>query len=70
MEYGQKGKLEAAQEMVVEATGERFGAVSPALIGQIKSIQSHETLKLLFRQCFRADSLGEFAEQLHRATAE
>ena len=70
MEYGQKGKLEAAQEMVIEAIGERFGAISPTLIGQIKSIQSHETLKLLFRQCFRADSLEDFAGQVHRATSE
>ena len=42
----------------------------PALIGQIKSIQSHETLKLLFKQCFRATSLEEFAGPVDRVTTE
>ncbi len=62
-----QGKIEAAQEMLLEALGERFGAVNQSLIEKIKTVQSVETIKMLFRQCFRADSLEGFEEQVRRA---
>jgi len=65
--YGQQGALKAAQEMLLEALGERFGTVNQALIEKIKNVQSVDTLKMLFKQCFRVDSLEAFEEQVHRA---
>jgi hypothetical protein len=64
----QRGKLENSQEMLLEAVSEKFGLVSPDLVRRIKSIDSNETLKMLFKQTFRVDSLDEFQEQVHRAT--
>jgi hypothetical protein len=63
-----KGEIKNAQEMLLEAISEKFGAVSPDLIRRVNSIDSHETLKMLFKQTFRVDSLEEFKEQVHRAT--
>ncbi|MFO7802991.1 MAG: hypothetical protein R6V55_11915 [Desulfovermiculus sp.] len=54
--------------MLLEAIDEKFGAVSSGLVKRINAIESHETLKILFKQVFRVDSLEEFKEQVHRAT--
>ena len=64
----QRGELKNSKEMLLEAISERFGAVSPDLIRRIKSINSHESLKMLFKQIFRVNSLDEFKEQVMRAT--
>ena len=64
----QQGKIEAAQEMLLDALGERFGTINHSLVGKIKDIQSVDTLKMLFKQCFRVDSLEGFEEQVRRAT--
>ena len=64
----QRGKLENSREMFLEAISEKFGTISSDLIRRINSIESHETLKMLFKQTFRVDSLDEFQEQVHRAT--
>ena len=64
----QRGKLENSREMLLEAVSERFGMVSSDLVRRINSIESHETLKMLFKQTFRMESLDEFKEQVHRAT--
>jgi len=66
----QRGKLEAAQEMILEALSERFGTVNPVIVNKIKNVQSLETLKMLFKQCFRVDTLEEFKEKLQRATED
>ena len=64
----QQGKIENAQEMLLDALGERFGTINQSLIEKIKNVQSVDTLKVLFRQSFRVDSLGAFEEQVRRAT--
>ncbi len=64
----QQGKIENAQEMLLDALVERFGTVNQSLVEKIKSVQSVDTLKVLFRQCFKIDSLEGFEEQIHRAT--
>jgi predicted transposase/invertase (TIGR01784 family) len=65
-----RGKLENAQEMILEALSERYSTVNPVIVKKIKNVQSLETLKMLFKQCFRVDSLEEFKEQLQRATED
>ncbi len=62
------GKLENSREMLLEAISEKFGTISADLVRRINFIESHETLKMLFKQTFRMDSLEEFKEQVHRAT--
>ncbi len=49
----QKGKLEISREMLLEAISEKFGTVSPDLVRRINSIESHETLKMLFKQILK-----------------
>ena len=63
----QRGKLENSREMLLEAISEKFGTISSELIRRISSVESHETLKMLFKQTFRVDSLEEFQAQVHRA---
>jgi len=62
------GKLENSREMLLEAISEKFGTISADLVRRINSVESHETLKMLFKQTFRVESLEEFKEQVHRAT--
>ncbi len=64
----QKGELKTSREMLLEAISEKFGLVSTDFVRRINSIESHETLKMLFKQTFRVDSLEEFKEQVHQAT--
>ncbi|MDZ7759110.1 MAG: Rpn family recombination-promoting nuclease/putative transposase [Desulfovermiculus sp.] len=68
IEYEQRGELKKSREMLLEAVSEKFGTVSPDLVRRINSIESHENLKMLFKQTFRVDSLEEFKEQVNRAT--
>ncbi|KXB09352.1 hypothetical protein AKJ60_00445 [candidate division MSBL1 archaeon SCGC-AAA385M11] len=68
MEYEQRGELKKSREMLLEAISEKFGAVSSDLIRRIKSINSHESLNMLFKQIFRLNSLDKFKEQVMRAT--
>ena len=63
-----RGKLENSQEMLLEAISEKFGTIGSDLIRKISSIESHETLRMLFKQTFRVDSLEEFKEHIYRAT--
>jgi hypothetical protein len=63
----QRGELRTSREMLVEAVSEKIGTISSDLIRRISSIESHETLKILFKQTFRVDSLEEFQAQVHRA---
>mgnify|MGYP006302193623 FL=1 len=62
------GELKNSKEMLLEAISEKFGAVSPDLVRRVNSIDSHETLKMLFKQTFRVDSLEEFKAQVLRVT--
>ena len=68
IEYEQRGELKKSREMLLEAVSEKFGTVSPDLVRRINSIESHEMLRMLFKQTFRVDSLEDFKEQVNRAT--
>jgi len=64
----QRGELKKSKEMLLEAISERFGTIDAELIRRISSIESHESLKMLFKQTFRVDSLDAFKEHVSRAT--
>ncbi len=59
-----EGLLEEAQEMVLEALDERFGPVPKRLSDQLRQIQQHEVLKILFRQTLRCQTLSQFKQEL------
>ena len=63
-----EGELKKSREMLLEAISEKFGTISADLVRRINSVEAHETLKMLFKQTFRMDSLDEFQKQVHRAT--
>ena len=55
-----RGEYRGIQIMLQELLQERFGVIHPVLAEKIKSIESTETLKGLFRQALKAESLHEF----------
>lgn len=59
-----KGRLEAAQESILEALEVRFGAVSPELRTRIDQITEVEACKSLHRRAISAATLDDFAVQL------
>lgn len=61
-----EGEQRGEQNMLIEALQERFGPVHPALVNKIRSIQSTETIKGLFRQAFKLDSLETFTKELDK----
>ena len=61
MEQGlQKGLVEDAREMGLEALEERFGNVVPNLADRIRGMEDRGALRSLHRLAVRAGSLGEF----------
>jgi hypothetical protein len=64
----QKGKVENAREMLFDALIEKFGAIRSSLVSRLNSIQSPDTLKMLFKQSLRVKTLEEFEEQVFKAT--
>ncbi len=62
----EQGLLINAQEMVIEALEEKFGAVPESIIKEIKSIDTREILKHLHRLVFRVRDLDEFREHLDK----
>ena len=66
----EQGMIQDAQEMVVEALRERFGAPGPRLVAKIKAVTQRETLKGLLKVAIRAQDLEEFKEELGRVLAE
>jgi len=55
------------QNMLIEALQEKFGPVHPVLVNKVRSIQSTETLKGLFRQVFKLDGLEAFTREVDKA---
>ena len=62
----QRGEQRGEQNMLIEALQEKFGPVHPELVNKVRSIQSAETLKGLFRQVFKLDSLEAFTKELDK----
>ena len=63
-----EGELKNAQEMLLEALSEKFGTVDFSTVNRIKTIDSRTTLKMLFKQSFRVETLEDFKEQIQKAT--
>lgn len=61
-----EGEQRGEQNMLIEALQEKFGPVHPALVNKVRSIQSTETLKGLFRQIFKLNSLEEFTREVDK----
>ena len=67
MEYGQKGKLENAQEMVIDLAGEQYGPLPASLEEDIRAVQSVTTLKTLGRQVLKLDNIEDFIRLVKKA---
>ncbi len=63
----QKGVIEEAREMVLEAMKEKFGIVPSNMIEQIRAISLREHLTELLRQAIRCSDLESFKEMLSKA---
>jgi len=58
------GMLESLQEIIVEALFERFKHIPGHILQQIRAIQSHDILKIIFRQIFRCNDIQDFEKTL------
>ena len=61
-----KGEAKAIQSMIQELLQERFGVIHPVLAGKVKIIESTETLKGLYRQALKTESMQEFNRVVDR----
>ncbi|MFQ6042957.1 MAG: hypothetical protein ACE5PV_19060 [Candidatus Poribacteria bacterium] len=60
----EKGMIQDARELVIDALEEKFGEVPEGVSGRLQEIQSREILRQLHRQAIRAFSLEEFKKSL------
>jgi hypothetical protein len=60
----QKGIIQDAQEMVVEALKVRFGRLPRTVITQVRQIDQHRLLKKLHQDALRCSTLDQFKEEL------
>ena len=63
----QQGRIENAQEMVIEFAGDRYGTLPLLLERDIRSIQSVSALKNLGRQIMKLDNREDFAGRVKNA---
>ena len=71
MEEGEeKGRIEAAREMVMEALRESVGVVPAYISEQVGAVSVPETLRELLRQAMRSRSLEEFEKMLEVANRQ
>ncbi len=63
----EQGKLEYAQETLIDVAGDFHGPLSTSLQDKIKSIRSIENLRTLTRKVYKTQSLEEFTELVNRA---
>ena len=61
-----RARYRSIQDMLQELLQERFDSTDPLLMEKIRSIESVETLKELFRKALRTDSLQEFSRIVDR----
>nr|WP_045214507.1 Rpn family recombination-promoting nuclease/putative transposase [Desulfonatronovibrio magnus] len=62
-----KGKLENAQETLIDQASELYGPLPGMLSVKIRSIQSIDNLRVLARKIIRTESLDEFTELVNKA---
>lgn len=63
----EQGKLEYAQETLIDVAGDVYGPLPSSLQDKISSIQSIENLRTLTRKVYKTQSLDEFTELVNRA---
>ncbi|WP_045214901.1 Rpn family recombination-promoting nuclease/putative transposase [Desulfonatronovibrio magnus] len=63
----QEGKLENAQETLIDQASELYGPLPGMLSDKIRSIQSIDNLRVLARKIIRTESLDEFTELVNKA---
>ena len=61
------GKLEKAQETLMDIANDLHGPLPNSLQSKIKSIQSIENLRALTMKAYKTSSLEEFIELVNRA---
>jgi hypothetical protein len=61
-----RGETRGIQIMLEEFLQERFGVIHPVLTNKIKSIEATNTLRGLFRQALKVESMQEFNRILDR----
>ena len=61
-----EGKVENAQEMLLELLEDELDVPSKAMIDNIRSINSYEILRGLFKKARKVNSLEEFSQELDR----
>jgi len=62
----QIGEAKGIQSMIHELLQERFDVIQPVLAEKVKRVESIETLKLLFRQALKTESMQEFNRVVDR----
>jgi hypothetical protein len=55
-----RGEAKAIQSMIHELLQERFDVIQPVLAEKVKRVESTETLKWLFSQALKTESMQEF----------
>jgi len=63
---GEAREAKAIQSMIQELLQERFDVIHPVLAEKVKRVQSTETLKGLFRQALKTESMQEFNRVVDR----
>ncbi len=60
----QKGSINNAQDMLLDALDVRFGLVPHKMVDQIHTINQVDVLKSLFKEAIRCPNIGYFKERL------
>jgi hypothetical protein len=66
IQIGEARGAKEIQSMIHELLQERFDVIQPVLAEKVKRVESIETLKLLFRQALKTESMQEFNRVVDR----
>jgi predicted transposase/invertase (TIGR01784 family) len=66
IQIGEVREAKGIQSMIQELLQERFDVIQPVLAEKVKRVESIETLKLLFRQALKTESMQEFNRVVDR----
>jgi hypothetical protein len=66
IQIGEAREAKGIQSMIQELLQERFDVIQPVLAEKVKRVESIETLKWLFRQALKTESMQEFNRAVDR----
>jgi len=66
IQIGEAREAKGIQSMIHELLQERFDVIQPVLAEKVKRVESIKTLKLLFRQALKTESMQEFNRAVDR----